>query len=366
MKKILLFALGLLSSSLFLVISFSYFPHKFLKQTTIAEIKEVRKVDAVETNNSAVEKVFPPLNIDQIFTIHHFADIDQESISLIVTGDIIPARVTDDRIRKHGVDYPFRNISSYLQGADITVSNLESPLIDNCPRNLEGMKFCGVSDFSNAMSRAGIDVVGLENNHIGNYGQKGILETETNLTKVNIEYATFSKPAFRKIKGINFGFLAANFVGNRTDKNSLSEAIIAMKTKCDVCVVMPHWGREYTALPESAPGIAPDDPIEIGHFMIDSGADLILGNHPHNVQGVEKYKEGFISYAHGNFIFDQEWSNETKEGVIGQYIFWKKKLIDVSFKPIIIEDYSSPRIATDSEAIKILGVMKKSSNLLNQ
>jgi poly-gamma-glutamate synthesis protein (capsule biosynthesis protein) len=107
--------------------------------------------------------------------------------------------------------------------------------------------------------------------------------------------------------------------------------------------------------------IAPDDPREIGKYFIDCGADLVLGNHPHWYQGVETYKDKLIVYAHGNFIFDQEWSEETTLGVVGKYTFYKEKLIDASFSPIKITDYNQPYFLGEDKSSVILSEMKENS-----
>jgi poly-gamma-glutamate synthesis protein (capsule biosynthesis protein) len=115
------------------------------------------------------------------------------------------------------------------------------------------------------------------------------------------------------------------------------------------------------SVPKSAPGIAPDDPTEIAHYVIDSGADLIIGNHPHWVQGVELYKGKLITFAHGNFIFDQMWSYETRVGVIGRYTFLDRTLARVEFIPTIIEDYGRPILLQGKEAQAALDRMKAAS-----
>lgn len=111
-----------------------------------------------------------------------------------------------------------------------------------------------------------------------------------------------------------------------------------------------HWGAEYVSVPQSAEGIAPDDPVEIAHLAVDAGADFIIGNHPHWVQAVELYRGKLIVYAHGNYIFDQMWSYETRVGVIGLYTFYDDKLVRVEFIPTIIEDYAQPRLLSAGEA----------------
>jgi poly-gamma-glutamate synthesis protein (capsule biosynthesis protein) len=116
---------------------------------------------------------------------------------------------------------------------------------------------------------------------------------------------------------------------------------------------------EYVGVPQPAPGIADDDPIELAHAAIDAGADFIIGNHPHWVQGVEIYKGKWITYAHGNFIFDQMWSYETRVGVIGKYTFYDDTLIGVEFIPIRIDNYAQPNPMTGQERQDTLDIMKK-------
>jgi hypothetical protein len=325
----------------------------------------------VATNYPQTPKITPKpsyktLDINNIFATSSGEILNENDVHLVATGDVIPARVTDSKMRTLGFDYPFLNLSGVLEDSDITVANLEAPLIDRCPLLLQTMKFCGQIGFAKAMKDHGIDVVTLENNHIGNYGLDSIRRTEKALQNVGLEFVRLGSPLIKKVKNTTFGFVAVNAVGPVVQKEVLAEQIRAIRSSVDVVVVSIHWGREYTHYPLSAPGIAPDDPIALGHFIIDSGADFIIGNHPHWVQGIEQYGDGFISYAHGNFIFDQEWSRKTKEGVLGHYIFSDKKLQSAWYTPVIVEDYSQPRFASDVEGVSILEDMKRSSEDLKR
>lgn len=103
----------------------------------------------------------------------------------------------------------------------------------------------------------------------------------------------------------------------------------------------------------------------MGKYTIDSGADLVIGNHPHWVQPVELYKGKLITYAHGNYIFDQMWSDETKIGVLGKYTFYENQLIDVEYIPIKIEYYGQPYVLNGVDKEKILESMKEESIILS-
>ena len=103
----------------------------------------------------------------------------------------------------------------------------------------------------------------------------------------------------------------------------------------------------------------------LGHFTIDSGADLVIGNHPHWIQPIEIYKGKLITYAHGNFVFDQEWSLKTKQGVVGKYTFYDNQLVDVEFLPIQIENYGQPFFLAGQAKKSILESMKIQSKIFS-
>jgi len=311
----------------------------------------------------------PPLTLDDIFPPSDLSALrlDPSRIrTLIATGDVIPARYTDVTIRSLGNDflYPVAATKETTAAADLTVINLEAPLIEGCPYHDSGLIFCGQTGFTAALAAAGVDVATLENNHIANYGLAGIAETEEALAAAGIDFADRDTPAVRDVRGLKFGFLAFNGVEGTFDREVMTAQIEALRPRVDVLAVALHWGHEYVSLPQTAPGIAEDDPVEIAHLAVDAGADLIIGNHPHWVQAVELYKGKFIAYAHGNFIFDQMWSYETRVGVIGRYTFYDDVLVGVEFVPTLIENYAQPVPMEGAEAQAVLDDMKAASEEL--
>ena len=283
--------------------------------------------------------------------------------TLIATGDVIPARHTDVVIRSRGDDflYTVAATKEITAAADLTVINLEAPLVGGCPYHDAGFTFCGRPGFTAALQAAGVDLATLENNHIGNYGLEGISETEQTLTAAGIGFADRITPAIKDVRGLKFGFLAFNGVGETIDRAAMMAQIKALRPQVDVLAVAIHWGAEYVSLPQAAPGVADDDPTEIAHLAVNAGADLIIGNHPHWVQAVELYKGKFITYAHGNFIFDQMWSYETRVGVIGRYTFYDDVLIGVEFIPVLSEEYAQPVPLQGTDAQAVLDGMQAAS-----
>ena len=315
----------------------------------------------------------PPLplrSIDDIFLAppSPMAGRDPERVrTLIATGDVIPARDVDGQIRARGNDflYPVAETAEVLRAADLTLINLEAPLIEQCPPHPRpGFRFCGQAGFVEALVHAGVDVAGLENNHIGNFGPDGIAATAALLQDHGIDYADRGTLAVRDVRGLRFGFLAFNGVGEPIDRAAMAATIGQAAGQVDLVVVAFHWGREYVAVPQAAPGLAPDDPVEIAHLAIDAGADLVIGNHPHWVQAVELYEGKLIAYAHGNFVFDQAWSLPTRQGVVGRYTFYDDQLAGVEYLPVLIEDGAQPRFVDGDDAQAILDRMYEASRVL--
>lgn len=340
-----------------------------------------------------LEDLFKPegLNVDKIFSGDHLwiATLSAgRKRTLIVTGDIILGRMVNFRmVQKNDFTLPFQKTADLLKTGDLTLANFESPLVSNCKPTGEGMIFCGDTRGVEGLKFAGIDVVSLANNHIGNFGIEGIDQTVDILKDNGIEFtgvisdltnlSSLSNLVVKEVKppsftlgglrraegGLKFGFLGYNTIGGKekgvsfADPETITEEIRLARQKVDILTVMFHWGEEYTLIPS-------EKQKELAHLVIDLGADLVLGNHPHWVQGVEIYKNKLIAYSHGNFIFDQAWSRETMEGVVGKYTFYDKDLIDLQFYPVLIEDYNQPRFLEGEEERVVLKRMKDGSKFL--
>ena len=281
--------------------------------------------------------------------------------TLIFTGDIIPARTVNSVMtRRNDFTYPFSSTSAFLYNADFTISGMESPLIKNCPVTDKGMVFCGDQRFVKGLKLAGIDLVNLANNHILNYGTNGLKETQKLLSKNNIEVVGVNNTVYKSINGIKFAFVAYNDIlprDNRVsivEKDKIKKDLQQAKLNSDFVVAMFHWGKEYSYKPLSDPPVALHEPKEIAHLAVESGADLVVGNHPHTVQGYEIYKDTPIFYALGNFIFDQMWSQQTRLGYVLKIELEDKKIDSYSFHPTRIDNFSLPVFLVGKEKKSVL------------
>lgn len=286
--------------------------------------------------------------------------------TMLVTGDIIPARMVNVKTTSvNDFVLPYKKTIDLLRPADIRFGNLEAPLMDACKVSREGMVFCGTSKHIEGLTYASIDIVNLANNHAGNYQEAGVEETIRHLTQAGIAHTGTGSATVMNVKGQKWAFLGFSDISGTccglqtADIPAIQVQVRQAKKQAELVIVQFHWGTEYKEDPDLRAR-------QLGKATIDAGADLVIGNHPHWVQGVEFYKGKLITYAHGNYIFDQMWSTETRQGVLGKYTFYDNQLIDVEYFPIMIDDFVQPRPAKADEAKTILDRMIRSSNKLAQ
>jgi Bacterial capsule synthesis protein PGA_cap len=296
--------------------------------------------------------------------------------TMIATGDVIPARLVNVAAsQRRDFLFPFRPTADYVRNADLTFINLESPLLPGCPPQSKGMVFCGDVRFVDGLKLIGTKVVNLANNHV--YAGPDTERTKALLEQNGIKVATnIGPPVVVDVRGLKFAFVGCNAVtsGPPVDRNALQADIQLAKQVADVVIVQFHWGHEYVRQPETAPGVAPDDPIELGHLAIDAGADMVVGNHPHWVQGLEVYKDHLITYAHGNYVFDQVncfpsigsdyrtyCSDDTRTSVVGTYTFYDKRLVAASWKPTFIDTNLQTQWADPARSQQVLKTMEDAS-----
>ena len=193
--------------------------------------------------------------------------------------------------------YYFKNVYSILSKDDVTIANLETTFTDSNDRADKQFNFKSSSDYAKSLPLGSIEGVNISNNHIYDYKEKGFMDTKLALENVNINYFGEGSVWRTKIKNQSFGFLG--YRGWSLDKdflNKLKSDIVALKKINSVVIINFHWGNESQYYPIDAQK-------QLAHFAIDNGADIILGHHPHVIQGIEQYKNRIIAYSLGNFCF---------------------------------------------------------------
>jgi len=228
-----------------------------------------------------------------------------KTAELIAVGDV-------SLVCPNGHD-PFEHVGRYLRAGDILFGNLETALSD-AGVAVEKEVALGVSPRqAEYLKRAGFDVVSIANNHILDYGSRGLSQTLAALREHGIRFVgagDASSPQEHEIierNGLRVGFLAywdngapalpdGAFV-NRIDRPMILEQVHSLKRQCDTVAVSLHWGIEYVYYPSPRQ-------IELARDLIRNGAALVLGHHPHVVQGIERLGNGLIAYSLGSFQFE--------------------------------------------------------------
>lgn len=238
---------------------------------------------------------------------------DKKESTILFMGDAMLGRNVAAKIAKNGSDYPFAKIKDVVSSADYAVANLEGPVtkINTAPKN--DMRFHFDPSLAAVLADTGFDALSLANNHGLDQGAKGEKDTEKNLQDAGLKYFgradSDSGPVLRfTIHDSGFTIIGLHDVYRKIDPKTVATEIAAAKKEGDTVIVYPHWGDEYQHIRNTRQ-------VELAHAFIDAGADLVIGSHPHVVEGIEIYKGKPIFYSLGNLVFDQYFSDDTQQGL---------------------------------------------------
>jgi poly-gamma-glutamate capsule biosynthesis protein CapA/YwtB (metallophosphatase superfamily) len=297
-----------------------------------------------------------------------------------VTGDVMLGR-TPHRIMVERGDWtaPFPLVADELQKGDLTIGNLECAITDSFtpPADPTTFSFMTFTDAVEGLQYAGYHALSGANNHALDFGVVGMQDTTAALESVGIQHfgtgntlEEARQPCLLEHEGITFGFLgydaiSMNYAAATPQSGGVAplireyveEDIQRTREIADVVIPYFHWGVEYTLTPT-------ENDRRMAHAAVDAGADLVLGGHPHWVQGMEIYNDTAIFYSTSNFVFDQEWSFETKQGFVLHLIFDGVTLVGYRVVPVLIEDFHRPRIVDDEVRSTILGRFWESSSII--
>lgn len=291
----------------------------------------------------------------------------EKEINVIFVGDIMLGRGVAGQIEKYGDErYPFLKIAGEISGADLAFGNLEGPISGRGVNNKSKYSFRFNPEAVNGLKFAGFDVLSLANNHIFDWGREAIEDTvfilktnEISPVGAGKDYLEANSPVIKEINDsagspLKIAFFAySNLESNAQaleatkdkagrssfDIERIKEEVYAVKQLevADIVIVSFHWGEEYQSRSDKKQQ-------EIGRALVESGADLIIGHHPHVVQEIERYKNGWIAYSLGNFIFDQWFSESTMKGLMLKAKIQDKKIIDIEPIEIKINDSFQPEV----------------------
>ena len=263
-------------------------------------------------------------------------------------------------IKNKGVNYLFKDVKDIFKNGNIVFGNLEASISNYTDRKgFEANFFRANPNVIEGLKNASFNVLSVANNHIMEHGERAFLSTvsllkENNITPVGVA----NKTEILEVDGFKIAIIAYSLVDDSIDKSLYNKInserkilgdIMNIKNSVDLVILSLHWGYEYIPFPSP-------EQVEIGRKLIDCGADIILGGHPHVLQSYEIYKKNPILYSLGNFIFDHTYIKRTRKGIIAKIrVDMNTKDINIDFIPVTCDPKEYyPTIAGDKDRDKIL------------
>jgi poly-gamma-glutamate synthesis protein (capsule biosynthesis protein) len=326
-----------------------------------------------------------PLRDPQRYPLHApSAQPVPEVTTLAAVGDVMLGRRVGDRHRSDP-GAPLKPFAKRLAAAEITVGNFESTLsVAGAPRQ-GGDSFAASPRVTSGLRAAGFDLMSLANNHVGDFGDRALRQTLSRFASAGIKtvgagrnLAAARRPVIVERDGVRIGFLAIDSIGetpaatrtkpgtnrlnmpprtgplNRSQLQRISSDVRALNNQVDVAVVITHWGTQYTHRPESSQRRA-------ARALADAGADLVIGGHPHWVQGFEMVGSAVVVHSLGNFVFDMDFQTKTREGIFLEIVLWGGAVKAVEPVPYLIDGAFTPRLIRGERAQSILTDVWRSS-----
>lgn len=300
--------------------------------------------------------------------------------TLLFTGVIVPARCVQAAIDARGdVDYPYEQARGLIQEADLAIGTINATMSDVSPHTgcVRTYVLVGGADNAAALQRAGFDLVSAATNHIKNCGltncgDQAFFDTLDNLRRAGVapigagaNHAEAMQPVVVEVNGVRFGFVSLGhieplaFAGPDTPgiavltPENLKSAIAAARQAADVVIAMPHWGPEDSPTPTYIQR-------DLAQKAVEYGADLVMGNHTHVVQGWQEIGGVPVFYGLGNFVFDQD-LRDHQQGAILRVYFEGARYAGFDLIPTHVEQDGTVSIAGAGEAAEVLERMRLAS-----
>ena len=215
--------------------------------------------------------------------------------------------------------YFFQNVQPVFAQDDLTIVNMEGTLTEETTREPKQFAFKGDAEYAKILTAGAVETANLANNHSFDYGKKSYEDTITALEAEGISSFGYKRTAVMDIKGVKVGLAGVYELAEHIDcKQDLLDNIASLKEQgAQIIIVSFHWGQEKENVPS-------DVQVELAHAAVDNGADLVLGHHPHVLQGIEEYKGKNIVYSLGNFCFGGNSAPSDMDTMIFQQTFTVK------------------------------------------
>ncbi len=234
-------------------------------------------------------------------------------------------------VSNHGGDYGFfmRNVKPYFESDDLTIVNFEGTLTERGTRQDKTFAFRGSPEYTKVLTEGSIEAVTLANNHSKDYGDVSREDTIKYLEEAGIIWFEKLNTRVIDVKGVKVGLIGLYSLDGSSEGN-LTPAIEKVKSDgAEIIIVQVHWGIEGNNYPD-------ESQVNLAHRAIDEGADLVIGHHPHVLQGVECYKGKMIAYSLGNFCFGGNQNPRDKDSMIFRQTFRISKNSEKDCKDYVV------------------------------
>jgi poly-gamma-glutamate synthesis protein (capsule biosynthesis protein) len=253
--------------------------------------------------------------------------------------------------------FPFQKVLPVLLRSDLLFGNLECAhsVVGLKQSNLSSVQMRGDVQHISALAKAGFKVVNVANNHSTQHGPDAFLDTVKQLESHGIAccgvaadaQAAHAKPAVLVVNGLTVGFLGYSLRPRQYfdhvppyaegKAESMLQDVRTLRKQVHIVVVSMHWGEEFIQRP------SPEE-IKIAHLLVEEGADLIIGHHPHVLRGIERYGKGWIVYSLGNFICDMIWDDALRTSMIFECLLTKDGAKDIRNTVTYLNNEYQPEI----------------------
>jgi len=268
-------------------------------------------------------------------------------------------------VEEKGMGWPYSGLAAILQGDDLTQVNLENVLKDSAKALEKRMhNFRGPTAFADILRQGSVELVNLANNHFVDYGQDGRTSTRRALTRAGVSYSGYGSLHVFEKDGVRIGFAGIRETIYHQRRQRIAEEIAALRAEgCRYVVYTLHFGNEYEPRHNELQ-------TQMAREAVDAGADLVIGHHPHVVQGIEEYGKGLIAYSLGNLVFGGNLELSTFDGLLlqvtldfdrGELLQTQARLIPILTSGAAPANDFRPVVAQGSDKERILEAVRSDS-----
>ena len=296
---------------------------------TTGMIKVGMSVFKGETENLSDGKMLAEMGTESNIELESETDTEGEPAEILLsfTGDCILG--TDEFFAwdtglpayydLYGPEYFLKNVRSIFEEDDLTIVNMEGTLTEEITRVDKQFAFKGDPEYVKILTSSSVEAANVANNHSHDYGEKSFQDTVQTLEENGIKTFGYDDVAVLEVKGIRVGMFGIYELDDHLERiPQVKQDIAKLKDQnVDIIVAVFHWSNELVTVPD-------ENQVTLAHLAIDEGADVVVGHHPHVVQGIDEYKGKTIAYSLGNFCF----GGNTHPTEMDTFIFQQKFILD--------------------------------------